>query len=226
MKKILLVTSDVQTVASWRAALSRRGYEMDVALSGGEALGRALSGSPDLVLLGAMDIPPEAFFNHLKRDEKAARIPVLTLSAPETASPEAVLPRITAALSPRKILVAEDDRQMADILSLILKNSGYEVKMTHDGTETLREIKAFRPHLLVLDVMLPVVDGFHICQTMNEDHSFEPRPRVLIVSGRSSDWDQNLGAACGAEEYIVKPFNHDYFLKKVREIIEGMPPEA
>jgi DNA-binding response OmpR family regulator len=67
--------------------------------------------------------------------------------------------------------------------------------------------------------MLPVVDGFHICQTINEDHSFDPRPKILIVSGRGSDWDQNLGTACGAEDYLVKPFSNQHFVEKVNQIL-------
>ncbi len=117
-----------------------------------------------------------------------------------------------------KVLVAEDDRQMSAIFCAVLKKQGYAVESVFDGAEALKVLRSWKPHLVVLDVMLPVVDGFHVCQTVNEDHSFDPRPKILIVSGRGSDWDQNLGAACGAEDYLVKPFSNQYFLDKVKGI--------
>lgn len=221
MKKILFVTGDTQVIPAWREFLTAQGFDVDVALSGHEAVRRTVSGMPDLVLLGAIEISPEVFAAPLKLDDKTAHIPVLSLAPEDAAKPESAMLRIQAALSSHRVLVAEDDRQMANVLEMVLRKSGYDVRVTYDGVETLREIKAFRPRLLVLDVMLPIVDGFHVCQTMNEDHSYDPRPKVLIVSGRGSDWDQNLGAACGAEEYIVKPFKNDYFLSKVREILEA-----
>jgi DNA-binding response OmpR family regulator len=122
-------------------------------------------------------------------------------------------------LAGRRILIAEDDRQMSAILSMILSKSGCEIRAVYDGAEALREIKGWQPHLVVLDVMLPVIDGFHICQTINEKPVAGYRPKILIVSGRGSDWDQNLGIACGAEDYLVKPFNNVDFLRRVLEIL-------
>ena len=119
-----------------------------------------------------------------------------------------------------RVLIAEDDRQMSAIFCAVLRKQGYEVESVFDGAEALRLLKAWHPHLLVLDVMLPVVDGFHVCQTLNEDHSFDPRPKIIIVSGRGSDWDQNLGAACGIEDYLVKPFSNQLLVDKVKEILK------
>jgi DNA-binding response OmpR family regulator len=120
---------------------------------------------------------------------------------------------------PFRVLIAEDDRQMSNIFSAVLKKQGYEVESVFDGAEALRMVRSWQPHLVVLDVMLPIVDGFHICQTVNEDHSFDPRPKILIVSGRGSEWDQNLGAACGAEDYMVKPFSNQSLADKVKQIL-------
>lgn len=217
----MFAANDAGAIHAWREFLTARGFEVDVALSGHEAVSRAVSGAPNLIILGPMEITPEVFSAPLKLEPKAASIPVFTLAPGEVKDPESAMGRVNAALVSRRVLVAEDDRQMAGILEAVLKKSGYDVRVSYDGVEALREIKTFRPELMLLDVMLPIVDGFHVCQTMNEDPSFEPRPKVLIVSGRGSDWDQNLGAACGAEGYIVKPFKNDYLLSKVREILES-----
>jgi DNA-binding response OmpR family regulator len=67
--------------------------------------------------------------------------------------------------------------------------------------------------------MLPVIDGFHLCQKLDEDHSIELKPMIVIISGRESDWDKNLGKACGAESYFVKPIDHAAFIHKIEEIL-------
>ena len=122
----------------------------------------------------------------------------------------------------RKVLIAEDDRTMSAILCMLVEKSGYAVRAVFDGIEALREVKAWQPDLMVMDVMLPHIDGFHVCQSMNDDLSLERTPRVIIISGRSSDWDQNLGAACGAEYYLVKPFSNDDFLQKVNTVLSNI----
>jgi DNA-binding response OmpR family regulator len=122
-------------------------------------------------------------------------------------------------LQERRALIAEDDRQMAAILQLLLEKTGWTVRCAYDGEEALRVIKTWKPHLLVLDIMLPVIDGFHVCQTMNDDHAYDPRPQVIITSGRGSDWDQNLGSACGAAWYLVKPFTNAEFVARVQQVM-------
>ena len=218
MKKILFVTNEPKYVHAWEKTLTSNGFEFDVALSASEALDRAESGHPDIIVLDRTETAPEVLINEIKQNKKIFNIQVIKISPDQSGNPDAMLARLKALLAPKKVLIAEDDRQMADVMAMILTTSGFVVKLTHDGVETLKEIKTWHPRLLILDIMLPLVDGFHICQTMNEDHAFDPKPKVLIVSGRGSDWDQNLGAACGAEDYIVKPFKNDYFLQKVSEI--------
>jgi DNA-binding response OmpR family regulator len=219
MSKVLFVTMDPKYIALWKKALTDSGFEFDVALSAKEAVTRAESNLPGIIVLDRLDIQPEVLIKSLKSNAKTENIHVISISPDQSGDPSAALARIKAVLAPKKVLIAEDDRQMSGVLEMILIKSGFVVKTTHDGIETLKEAKLWRPHLLVLDIMLPLIDGFHICQTMNDDHTFDPKPKVLIISGRSSDWDQNLGAACGAEHYIVKPFKNDYFLQKVKETL-------
>jgi DNA-binding response OmpR family regulator len=216
--KILLVTGNVSAVRLWRDALAPAGHEIDAALSCEEAFGRACSGMPGLIVLGDTDGSPELLARQLKADARTAAIPVAQLADNELERPRDAFARALKTVAVQRVLIAEDDRQMALLLSAVLSKDGFEVATVHDGQEALREIKRWKPHILVLDIMLPVVDGFHICQTINEDHTYDPRPKIIIISGRNSDWDQNLGAACGAECYMVKPFSNVDFLQEVREI--------
>lgn len=224
MAKILLVTGDNGTLASWQKAAAEQGHTLDIALSGGEALERAAAGGPAAVIIGGFDGDPALLQRELRRLLPPS-VPCFTAPSADPANAAVVFAQIASALAPGRILVAEDDRQMSAILSMVLVKSGFEVRTVHDGVAALREIRSWQPHLLVLDIMLPVIDGFHVCQTINEDHSLALRPKVVIISGRGSDWDQNLGAACGAELYLVKPFSNALFLEKVKEIMDALPPE-
>jgi len=119
----------------------------------------------------------------------------------------------------KRVLIAEDDRQMAEILREVIGCGGFETRVSFDGADTLAVVRAWRPHLIVLDIMLPVIDGFHVCQAMNDDPALEPKPKVFIISGRSSDMDKNLGTACGAEEYFVKPLNNAKLLSRIQSVL-------
>lgn len=219
MAKILFVADNAKTVSSWSEILVLGGHTVDVAITGDEALKRSMSGAPDLIVIDEDDTASETIKKHLKQEHKTNLIPVVSIKAADITRADVVLKKINESLRKKKILIADDDRQMAEILKSILESKNYEIKIAFDGAETLKEIKAWKPHLIVLDIMLPVIDGFHICQSINEEHSENPKPKILIISGRESDWDKNLGKACGAEDYLVKPFDNIFFVKKVQEIL-------
>ena len=217
-RKILLITAKASNITGLAAVFSGAGCELDVALYGKEGLARAASGQPDLILFHSTDTPSDIYIKQLKKDTIASKIPVIQIDDSQAADPEQVLALAKRVFEPYKVLIAEDDRQMAEILKSILVKNKFEVKTVYDGAEALKEIRSWRPRLIVMDVMLPVIDGFHVCQTMAEDPAINPRPKILIISGRGSDWDLKLGAACGAEDYLVKPFSNASFLDKVNEI--------
>ncbi|HBU68784.1 MAG TPA: hypothetical protein DEE98_00190 [Elusimicrobia bacterium] len=219
MAKLLFVTDNTKIFTAIRESFAKYGYFLDVAISADEAVSRIRAGKPDAVILGHSGVSKDVFSGMVKRSGINS-LPIAEFSAEELAALDikAMTDKISSALSKKKVLIAEDDRQMSQIFQSLLAASGFEVRAAFDGAETLSEIKSWKPNLVVLDIMLPVIDGFHICQMLNEDPSFEIRPKVLIISGRGSDWDQNLGAACGAEEYLVKPVNNAVFINKVKEI--------
>jgi DNA-binding response OmpR family regulator len=216
--KILLITLKAEIAGALQKAFTGAGYELDIALSGKEGIARSVSGKPALVLFHGTDSPSDAYVKQFRGQAPTASIPLVQVNDAQLDSPDSLLQLTRRAFVPHRVLVAEDDRQMAEILKVLLSRNNYEVKTAYDGAETLKEVRAWKPHLIVLDIMLPVIDGFHVCQTMSEDHTINPRPKVLIISGRGSEWDQQLGAACGAEDYIVKPFSNSSFLDKVNEI--------
>ncbi|MCB4791814.1 MAG: response regulator [Elusimicrobia bacterium] len=221
MSKVLFVSSDVKMVSSWQDVLLLGGYKVDAAITGEEAVKRALSGAPDIILIDEKDSSRDIIIKHLKKEIKTRAIPVMDIESLDITRSDIVLKNISEILKKKKVLIAEDDRQMSSILKAVLETRNYDIKVTYDGAETLKEVKSWQPELLVLDIMLPIIDGFHICQNINEDPAYELKPKVLIISGRESDWDKNLGEVCGAECYLVKPFDNLYFLEKVQEILNN-----
>ncbi len=175
MKKVLYVTNEHKYVSNWEKTMTANGFAFDVALSASEALGRAESGHPDIIVLDRTETPPEVFINGIKNNKKTSNIPVIKITPDQSGNADAVLARLKALLAPKKVLIAEDDRQMSDVMSMILTTAGFVVKATHDGVATLKEIKTWHPHLLVLDIMLPLIDGFHICQNNERGSRFRSK---------------------------------------------------
>lgn len=101
------------------------------------------------------------------------------------------------------ILVVDDEKEIADLIELYLKNDGYMVYKFYNGMDALKCIEETKLDLAVLDVMLPDINGFHICQKIREKH-FYP---VIMLTAKVEDSDKIMGLTLGADDYITKPFN-------------------
>lgn len=101
------------------------------------------------------------------------------------------------------ILVVDDEKEIADLLELYLKNEGYVVHKFYSGKEALDCVSAIRLNLAVLDVMIPDIGGFEICQKIRENHNFP----VIMLTAKIEDMDKIIGLTIGADDYITKPFN-------------------
>ena len=102
-----------------------------------------------------------------------------------------------------KILVVDDEKELADLLEVYLQNDGYSVYKFYNGMDALRCIESNTPDLAILDVMLPDIDGFHICQKIREKYFFP----VIMLTAKIEDSDKIMGLTIGADDYITKPFN-------------------
>jgi DNA-binding response OmpR family regulator len=115
----------------------------------------------------------------------------------------------------KKILVLDDDNDILEILSILLLESGYEVKTLNCGETVFEEIKDYRPDLILMDVMLAGMDGRSICKNIKENHltSFLP---VILISG-THDLSQSLHLPGAPNDYVAKPFDLDYLLSIVEK---------
>ena len=114
------------------------------------------------------------------------------------------------------ILVVEDDSALAEVLVYNIRNAGYDVTLARDGNDGLQKAKSKEPDLVVLDVMLPDVNGFELCKRFRDAGNFVP---VIMLTARSSPEDRVLGLEAGADDYMVKPFELGELLARVRSVL-------
>ena len=117
-----------------------------------------------------------------------------------------------------KILVVEDDLPTVELLDFTLKEEGYEVVAAYDGAEALRKIEKEKPDLILLDIMLPGMDGFQICQLIKHNINFMHIP-VIMVTAKIRREDRDLGLEKGADDYITKPFEPSYLTEKIKRYL-------
>jgi len=120
-----------------------------------------------------------------------------------------------------KILVVEDDRSIRLGLEDTLRAKGYEVHATDHGMEAVDMVHRLRPDLVVLDIMLPDVEGFEVCRRMKE---WSPDQAVIMLTARSAELDRVRGLEIGADDYITKPFSLMEFLARVQAVLRRVRP--
>ena len=114
-----------------------------------------------------------------------------------------------------KILVVDDEKEIVDLVSLYLKNEGYEVAAFYSGVEALAHVKHERFDLAILDIMMPEVDGLTACRTIRE---FSDVP-IIMLTARTEDMDKLLGFEHGADDYLTKPFNILELKARIRALL-------
>lgn len=117
---------------------------------------------------------------------------------------------------PHKILIVEDDQNIMTGLVDNLELEGYRVAMARDGREALEKAKTESPDLVILDIMLPKLNGFDVCKALRQSGSHVP---VIILSGRAQEKDKVLGLELGADDYITKPFSPRELLVRVKAVL-------
>ncbi|HNQ48651.1 MAG TPA: response regulator [Hydrogenophilus thermoluteolus] len=114
-----------------------------------------------------------------------------------------------------KILVVDDEEAISLALEFLLQRAGYEVAVARDGVEALERIAAWRPDLVLLDIMMPGKDGFEVCQSVREMNDLTPQPKIVMLTAKGRDVERTKGLAVGADDYVVKPFSTDELLQRI-----------
>jgi len=117
----------------------------------------------------------------------------------------------------KRILIVDDEQDIVTITSKLLKISGYEVIIANDGQEGLEKAKTEKPDLIVLDLMLPKINGYKVCGLLKKDTRYAKTP-VILFTAKARAEDIELGKKVGADAYITKPFEPEVLLSKIEEL--------
>jgi DNA-binding response OmpR family regulator len=114
-----------------------------------------------------------------------------------------------------KILIVDDDTNIAELIALYLDKEGYETKRAHSGREALEVFPAYAPHLVLLDLMLPEIDGYQVCREIRQSSSVP----IIMLTAKGEVFDKVLGLELGADDYMVKPFDTKELLARVKAVL-------
>jgi DNA-binding response OmpR family regulator len=127
---------------------------------------------------------------------------------------------------PKKILVVDDDPDILDALVMILESKGYEITRAHDGVEAIERLVAEKPDLMVLDLLMPKMDGFRVFKKLQEPSwsEFSTMPILILTSVREEAsrrrYELETGKELNADDYLEKPFSPDILLSKVTNLLK------
>ena len=121
----------------------------------------------------------------------------------------------------KKVLMVDDDKKTVELVKLYLNRDGYKVLTAYDGIEALRLARESRPDLIVLDLMLPGLDGLKVCRTLR-DESDVP---IIMLTAKTTEQDKLTGLELGADDYVTKPFSPRELAARIRAVLRRLPEE-
>ena len=121
-------------------------------------------------------------------------------------------------LNKKTILIADDEPDIVETLKFLVESEGYSCLTAFDGEDALRLAKEKRPDLIVLDVMMPKINGYKVSRLLKFDAKYKDIP-ILMVTARTQEEDKLIGEETGADEYITKPFDINHILEKINSYL-------
>lgn len=119
----------------------------------------------------------------------------------------------------RKVLIVDDEPNIVTALEFLLRRSGYDVRLATNGAEALEQVAAYRPDVVLLDVMMPVKSGYEVCQKIRERPELAPI-RIVMLSAKGGEAEINKGLSLGADLYITKPFSTQELVAAIDRLFE------
>jgi DNA-binding response OmpR family regulator len=118
----------------------------------------------------------------------------------------------------KRILIADDEPNIVTSLEFLMRKAGYEVKVARDGEEALAEMEAFKPDLVLLDVMMPKVGGYAFCQRLRSQPQWK-QVKIVMLSAKGLEVEVSKGMSLGADLYVTKPFSSSELVDKVAALL-------
>ncbi len=122
----------------------------------------------------------------------------------------------------KRVLIVDDDVKIVELVKLYLNRDGYTVLTAYDGNEALRQAREAHPDLIVLDIMLPGIDGLEICRILRAESAVP----IILLTARTTEQDRIVGLDLGADDYVTKPFSPKELAARVRAVFRRMPDES
>jgi DNA-binding response OmpR family regulator len=119
---------------------------------------------------------------------------------------------------PKKVLIVDDEPSIIVPLQFLMEQNGYETSVAFSGEEAMETVAESHPNLILLDIMLPIIDGFEVCQRVRENPEWNDI-RIILLTAMGSEANIAKGLAMGADAYITKPFSNSEVIAKVKELI-------
>jgi two-component system, OmpR family, alkaline phosphatase synthesis response regulator PhoP len=132
---------------------------------------------------------------------------------------------VVAARHLGKVLVVEDERDVAELIRFNLTRESYEVVVAATGADALKYVRESRPDIVLLDIMVPQLNGWEVCRRLKQDAATGAIP-VIMVTGRVEEGDKVLGFEMGADDYVTKPFSPRELLARIRAVVRRGKPEG
>ena len=124
-------------------------------------------------------------------------------------------------VSKQKILIVDDDENIAELISLYLTKECFDTMMVYDGEEALTAFDTYQPNLILLDLMLPGIDGYQVCREIRTRSSVP----IIMLSAKGEVFDKVLGLELGADDYIIKPFDSKELVARVKAVLRRFQNE-
>ncbi|HEX9911169.1 MAG TPA: response regulator [Desulfatiglandales bacterium] len=121
-------------------------------------------------------------------------------------------------MSQKKILVVDDEVDLVETLRFPLELEGFDVIVSYNGEDALNQAREKNPDLILLDIMLPKLDGYKVCRLLKFDERYKHIP-ILMLTAKTQEKDKLIGKETGADEYITKPFDIDFVISKVKSYL-------
>ena len=118
----------------------------------------------------------------------------------------------------KKILVVDDKREVVELVTATLEEEGYQIICVFDGREALEKIGKEKPDLVLLDIIMPKMDGFEVLSELKKDSRTKEIP-IIVLTAKGQKLDKDKGRRLGAEDYIIKPFSPSHLLRKIEEVL-------
>ena len=123
-------------------------------------------------------------------------------------------------MTKQKILIVDDDENIAELISLYLTKECFDTMMVHDGYDALTAFETYRPNLILLDLMLPGIDGYQVCREIRSKSNVP----IIMLSAKGEVFDKVLGLELGADDYVIKPFDSKELVARVKAVLRRYQP--